>query len=262
MPKHVRCVRARVFMRLMCECRDLGNRFGKDMTYIWAIGLLAAGQSSTMTGTYTGQKVMEGFMDIRMKQWKRTLITRSVAMVPTIIIALAYAGSSKMDELNQLLNILQSIQLPFALIPVLYISSRSDIMGDSFVLKATFRTVVQTLSALLLGLNLLLVLQQMLGGMLTGAPVWVLLAVAVGSTLYASFVVYLLVGPAMVWRALEGRNSSIARTVQKLFGHPRRDTFGLGEGSVAYLQAHNVDVSQVVEDMLLEDEQPPVKSDS
>ena len=233
----------------LCWRRDLGARFGPEMMYIWAIGLLAAGQSSTMTGTYTGQRTMEGFMDIRLDPWKRALITRSVAMVPTVFIAVVYAGSSKMDDLNQLLNMVQSIQLPFALIPVLYVCSRSDIMGEKFVLQATFRVVVQTISAFLLGLNLLLVVQQMLDGMLAGSSALVLALVSTGSLLYAIFVAYLLVGPAFVWRMLEGRQSNTARTLQRLFGHPRRDTVGLGPQPAACLQAHTVNVSQVIEDL-------------
>lgn len=198
-------------------------------------------------------------MDIRMQPWKRALLTRSVAMVPTVIVAVAYAGSSKMDQLNQLLNMVQSIQLPFALIPVLYISSRSDIMGDSFVLKAALRTVVQTLAAFLLGLNLLLVVQEMVGGMLAGSEAWMIVLVTIASVLYAVFVVYLLVGPALVWRVLEGRTSRTAKTLQRLFGHPRRDTVGLEPQIAAYLQAHTVNVSQAVEELSSDDESPTLK---
>jgi hypothetical protein len=211
-------------------CRDLGKRFGKQMTYIWAIGLLAAGQSSTIAGTYTGQIAMEGFMDIHMPKWKRNTITRLIAMVPTVAVAAAFSGSSKLDELNQLLNVVQSVQLPFALIPVLYMCSRSDIMGERFVLRDTFRTVVQSLSAFLLGLNLLLVVQQVLPtdssskGLLSDASVPVIVCVAVVSIAYAAFVIYLLVGPAFVWEVLEGyEDSDWACTLRELFGQPRGD---------------------------------------
>ena len=73
-----------------------------------------------MTGTYTGQFVMGGFLNLRIKQWQRVAVTRSVAIVPTLIIALLYRQhrSSALDIVNQWLNVLQSIQLPFALIPV------------------------------------------------------------------------------------------------------------------------------------------------
>jgi Mn2+/Fe2+ NRAMP family transporter len=71
--------------------------------------------------------------------WLRAAITRSVALVPTLIVALVYAGTTQMDALNQALNVVQSLQLPFALIPVLYITSREDIMGSTFVVQSTGR---------------------------------------------------------------------------------------------------------------------------
>jgi NRAMP (natural resistance-associated macrophage protein)-like metal ion transporter len=99
--------------------------------YIWAIGLLAAGQSSTMTGTYTGQFVMAGFLDMRVKKWIRVLVTRLVAIVPTVAVALLFDSSeNELDQLSEWLNVLQSIQLPFALIPLLCLVSNVRVMGD------------------------------------------------------------------------------------------------------------------------------------
>ncbi len=66
----------------------LGCRFGPAAAYVWAVGLLAAGQSSTMTGTYSGQFAMEGFLDLRWKRWQRVLLTRTVAVVPTFLVSL------------------------------------------------------------------------------------------------------------------------------------------------------------------------------
>lgn len=99
--------------------------------YIWGIGLLAAGQSSTITGTYAGQFIMGGFLNFKMKKWLRALITRSCAIVPTIIVALVFDSSeAKLDVLNEWLNVLQSIQIPFALIPLLFLVSKEQIMGS------------------------------------------------------------------------------------------------------------------------------------
>lgn len=98
--------------------------------YIWGIGLLAAGQSSTITGTYAGQFIMGGFLNLRVKKWLRALITRSCAIVPTIIVALIFNTSeSSLDILNEWLNVLQSMQIPFALIPLLTLVSKEQIMG-------------------------------------------------------------------------------------------------------------------------------------
>lgn len=98
--------------------------------YIWAIGLLAAGQSSTITGTYAGQFIMGGFLNLRLKKWLRALITRSFAIIPTLIVALIFDTSEgTLDVLNEWLNVLQSAQIPFALIPLLCLVSKESLMG-------------------------------------------------------------------------------------------------------------------------------------
>merc|ERR1711988_483692 len=97
---------------------------------VWGLGLLAAGAMSTVTGTRAGQYVMEGFLNLNIARWQRVVITRSIALGPAIAVALMQADDPSMgDTLNQWLNILQSVQLPFALIPVLHFTSRADIMG-------------------------------------------------------------------------------------------------------------------------------------
>ncbi|CAN0917974.1 Metal transporter Nramp2 [Linum grandiflorum] len=103
---------------------------GVPILYIWGIGLLAAGQSSTVTGTYAGQFIMGGFLNLRLKKWVRAMITRSCAIIPTIIVALVFDSSEdSLDKLNEWLNVLQSVQIPFALIPLLYLVSKEQIMG-------------------------------------------------------------------------------------------------------------------------------------
>lgn len=98
--------------------------------YIWAIGLLAAGQSSTITGTYAGQFIMGGFLNLKLKKWLRALITRSCAIIPTMIVALLFdTNEDSLDVLNEWLNVLQSIQIPFALIPLLFLVSKKQLMG-------------------------------------------------------------------------------------------------------------------------------------
>lgn len=98
--------------------------------YIWGIGLLVAGQSSTITGTYAGQFIMGGFLDLHLKKWLRSLISRSCAIVPTIIVAIIFQRSETMlDILNEWLNVLQSVQIPFALIPLFTLASKEQIMG-------------------------------------------------------------------------------------------------------------------------------------
>ncbi|KAG4169275.1 hypothetical protein ERO13_A12G068533v2 [Gossypium hirsutum] len=105
--------------------------------YFWAIGLLAAGQSSTITGTYAGQFIMGGFLKLKLKKWVRALITRSCAIIPTIIVALVFDSSeAALDTLNKWLNVLQSIQIPFALIPLLCLVSKEQIMTVAWIVAA------------------------------------------------------------------------------------------------------------------------------
>lgn len=112
-------------------CR-LGIRFGDSVKYIWAVGLLAAGQSSTMTGTFAGQYVMQGFLDLKIAPWLRTALTRGCALGPALLVALS--AHRKLDSLDEYLNVLQSIQLPFALVPVLLFNCDHNIMGRHFKL--------------------------------------------------------------------------------------------------------------------------------
>mmetsp|Transcript_54854 Transcript_54854/g.117110 ORF Transcript_54854/g.117110 Transcript_54854/m.117110 type:complete len:540 (+) Transcript_54854:240-1859(+) len=109
----------------------LGHHFGDGLRIIWGLGLCAAGQSSTMTGAYAGQWVMQGYLQLKVKPWKRAVITRSMALLPTLAVA-AYFGSGNagLDTLNSYLNILQSLVLPFAVVPLLTFAGSSAIMGD------------------------------------------------------------------------------------------------------------------------------------
>ena len=112
----------------------LGCTFGAVALYIWAIGILAAVQSSTMTGTYAGQFAMEGFLHIRIARWKRILITRSLAILPTIAVVVFAGSMDAVSRLNDLLNAVMMFQLPFALMPVLTFNSDESVMRE-FVMK-------------------------------------------------------------------------------------------------------------------------------
>ncbi|XP_053173046.1 natural resistance-associated macrophage protein 2-like [Scomber japonicus] len=107
----------------------LGCFFGPAALYIWAVGILAAGQSSTMTGTYSGQFVMEGFLNLRWSRFARVLLTRSIAITPTLLVAI-FQDVHRLTGMNDFLNVLQSMQLPFALIPVLTFTSLPSLMSE------------------------------------------------------------------------------------------------------------------------------------
>ena len=109
----------------------LEGTLGSAAKYVWAAGLLAAGQASTMTGVFAGQFVMEGFLQLQIPAWQRLALTRSIALVPALLVALATQSHPRVsDDVDQWLNILQAVQLPFALLPVLRFTSSSELMGD------------------------------------------------------------------------------------------------------------------------------------
>ncbi|MES1906770.1 MAG: hypothetical protein MHM6MM_000010 [Cercozoa sp. M6MM] len=134
----------------------LRERFGQTAQIIWALGLLAAGQASTMTGTFAGQYVMHGFLQLRLPPWKRVILTRGVALVPALAVALAF--QNQLDKVDEWINVLQSLQLPFALLPLLSFCCNKRVLGD-MVLEGTSKRLMQLSAALVLCINAYLVLE-------------------------------------------------------------------------------------------------------
>ncbi|CAK7346938.1 unnamed protein product [Dovyalis caffra] len=119
------------------QCNDLtlnGASFllkevlGKSSSTIYAIALLASGQSSTITGTYAGQYIMQGFLDLKMRKWVRNLMTRCIAITPSLLVSII-GGSSGAGRLIIIASMILSFELPFALIPLLKFSSSNTKMG-------------------------------------------------------------------------------------------------------------------------------------
>ncbi|XP_068642014.1 metal transporter Nramp7.2-like [Aristolochia californica] len=106
----------------------LKNVLGKSSSVVYAIALLASGQSSTITGTYAGQFIMQGFLDLKMKKWIRNLMTRCIAITPSLIVSII-GGSSGAGRLIIIASMILSFELPFALIPLLKFSSSKTKMG-------------------------------------------------------------------------------------------------------------------------------------
>mmetsp|Transcript_42797 Transcript_42797/g.81675 ORF Transcript_42797/g.81675 Transcript_42797/m.81675 type:complete len:583 (-) Transcript_42797:224-1972(-) len=105
------------------------GHYSSYVAYVWGVGLLAAGQSSTMTGTYAGQFVMQGFLALELRPWQRIVITRCVALGPALMVACYATSGPGLDGASDWLNVLQSVQLPFAMLPVTILSSSSKLMG-------------------------------------------------------------------------------------------------------------------------------------
>jgi manganese transport protein len=102
---------------------------GGGASVVFALALLASGQNSTLTGTLAGQIVMEGFLNIRLRPWLRRLITRAVAIVPAIIVAIMF-GESGTAKLLVFSQVILSMQLSFAVFPLVAFTSDKLKMGE------------------------------------------------------------------------------------------------------------------------------------
>ncbi|CAL1280340.1 unnamed protein product [Larinioides sclopetarius] len=165
----------------------LGCEYGNIPLYIWAIGILAAGQSSTMTGTYSGQFVMEGFLNLKWARWRRVLLTRCIAIAPTLFITI-YSDIKNLTQMNDYLNALMSLQLPFALFPTLIFTSSKGVMGD-FQNGITNKIIITLLGITVFGINIYFVAQTAKDNLPDHWAVY--LALALYILFYVCFVLYL-----------------------------------------------------------------------
>jgi len=128
---------------------------------LFAVALLASGQNSTLTGTLSGQIVMEGFLNIQMKPWVRRLLTRSIAIVPAVIV-IGLFGERATTELLVFSQVILSMQLSFAVFPLVMFTSDKLKMGE-FVNGAATKIVAWSIALIIAGLNIYLLLQIFTG---------------------------------------------------------------------------------------------------
>jgi len=124
---------------------------------LFALALLASGQNSTITGTLAGQVVMEGFLNLRMKPWLRRLVTRSLALIPAVIVTALYGarGTAKLLILSQ---VILSMQLSFAVVPLVMFTGDRGKMGE-FVNPRWLQSLAWTAAVLIIALNTWLLVQ-------------------------------------------------------------------------------------------------------
>jgi manganese transport protein len=122
---------------------------------LFAVALLASGLNSTVTGTLAGQIVMEGFLDLRLKPWARRLLTRGLAVVPVVAVT-AWAGEGATGRLLVLSQVILSMQLPFAVVPLVQFVSSRKVMGELIVPRwVTVLAAVLAAGIIVLNLRLL-----------------------------------------------------------------------------------------------------------
>jgi manganese transport protein len=124
---------------------------------IFAFALLASGQNSTLTATLAGQIVMEGFLNFRLRPWLRRLLTRLIAIVPALI-AIILFGEGSTTNLLVFSQVILSLQLPFAVIPLVMFTSNRNLMGE-FVNPFWLKALAWLVASIIVGLNSWLLLQ-------------------------------------------------------------------------------------------------------
>ena len=135
----------------------LGNTWA---SHLFAIALIAAGQSSTVTGTLAGQIVMEGYLRLRINPWARRLLTRMLAIVPAVLVIMIM-GEEMVDSMLVFSQVLLSMQLAFAVIPLIHFVSDKKRMGI-FTIKPLTKTAAWLIAAVIVVLNLKLVYETAL----------------------------------------------------------------------------------------------------
>jgi manganese transport protein len=130
---------------------------GAGASTVFALALLASGQNSTLTGTLAGQIVMEGFLNIRLRPWLRRLITRLIAIVPAVIVAII-GGESGTAKLLILSQVILSLQLSFAVFPLVMFTSNKLKMGE-FVNPLWLKVMAYMVATVIASLNIWLLFQ-------------------------------------------------------------------------------------------------------
>jgi manganese transport protein len=148
----------------------LGTEYASTL---FGIALVAAGQSSTITGTLAGQIVMEGYLNIRIAPWLRRLITRLIAIIPAYVVILTY-GEDETGALLVFSQVVLSLQLGFAIIPLIHFTSDKSAMGV-FVIKPWLKIAAWIIALIIVSLNVKLVIQEVQSWLeATGDDSWII----------------------------------------------------------------------------------------
>ncbi|GAA0555429.1 Nramp family divalent metal transporter [Chitinophaga japonensis] len=170
----------------------LGN---KVAPILFAVALIAAGQSSTVTGTLAGQIVMEGYLRLRINPWLRRLITRLLAIVPALLTILI-AGDDKVGELLVFSQVLLSLQLGFAIIPLIHFVSDKSTMGE-YAVKPLTKAVSWLITGILVYLNLRMVFTEAYSYITQGGNGWIDALIIAGGVGFVLLLVITVVYPLL-----------------------------------------------------------------
>ena len=206
---------------LASEGYALASALGPSSLYVWALGLLAAGQASTMVCTYAGQMIMGGCLQVQLAPWKRVAFTRAFALGPALLVAtVTGSDTSLFNNINEYLNVLQSVQLPFAMLPVLHFAASRDLMGRFASSKKLF-AISACLALLVMSINVMLIV-EFIGDPPTAnvddenpdpTPVWVLLLIVLVGIAYFGVCIRLVWDEVLaLGRYFTGRERQLSQT--------------------------------------------------
>lgn len=187
----------------------VGNRLAP---ILFAIALIAAGQSSTVTGTLAGQIVMEGYLHIRINPWMRRLITRAIAVIPAFLTIL-WAGESKMTDLLILSQVILSVQLSFAIIPLIYAVANKKMMG-AFVIKPWLLIISILIASVIMYLNLKMVYTEVVDFIKNSNSWWQQALVFIG----VGLIIFLLLA-TILYPWIKNKRNHHARTIHDVHTH-------------------------------------------
>jgi manganese transport protein len=193
----------------------LDGILGTDIAPIaFAVALLAAGQSSTITGTLAGQIIMEGFLNVRMRPWLRRMLTRGIAIIPAAVV-IAVTGDKGLYRLLIFSQVILSLQLPFATIPLIHFTSDSKKMG-TFANRAWVKIAAWTIAAVIVVLNFKLVFDE-LTGWLGDGPAWAWALVLIPFALLFGLLGYITLSP--LFRSSQTWENAVTTAAQGVADH-------------------------------------------
>ncbi len=162
---------------------------------LFAVALIAAGQSSTITGTLSGQVVMEGYLHLRINPWIRRLMTRLIAVIPAVIVILIN-GEKNIDSLLILSQVILSLQLGFAVIPLILFVSDKKTMG-AYSIKPLTKILAWLITSILVYLNLRMVTEQAGNYFLTSDNIFWKIVIITGGLLFVALLIISVLYPLM-----------------------------------------------------------------
>ncbi|HTB53495.1 MAG TPA: Nramp family divalent metal transporter [Ferruginibacter sp.] len=232
----------------------LGSRLAPAL---FAIALIAAGQSSTITGTLAGQIVMEGYLQLRINPWVRRLLTRLLAIIPALIVIVLY-GEEKVDSLLILSQVILSMQLGFAIIPLIHFVSDKKTMGK-FVITPVTKIVAWLIATVLVFLNIKLLVDGS-SGIFYDQSIFPKILLGLLALLFIALFVYIILHPLLVKNKkispiqihpakneLSGLNSPEFKTIAVALDFSENDekllSFAIGQGkeNTNYILIHIVE---------------------